>query len=289
MAAKCRKNGVMTLGTLLGEVQTIHPGGAFGADETKAQVHQRRVFGMLFQWCEPLNLLVAYNDRDIEKIVDGVWRLKKPRIATATGEHIDIDERLNNAFIYAYISATITGNGAESKRDKAEFEEMAYREALEYAVSVQTVGYDNAKRVYEQESFITGVYFDCVGRVYEVSRAFVDLVIDCILCGRRCMNSAEAAQLERYREYIEGTVRAADKEKLIALDKAVFHRLMNDPEKLAAHAADELAQASTLFCEFSKLDQGVDTEAWVKDESLRMGWKECDAPVCGRTNNRCEG
>jgi len=279
----------MKLSDLLSEVQTIHPGGAYGATMAKAQVHQRRAFKMLFQWCEPLNLLVAYNDREIERIVDNVWRLKSPRIAVGESEYIDIDERLKDAFIYAYIALTITGNGAESKRDRAEYEEMAYREALEYAVSVQTVGYDNAKRVYEQESFITGVSFDCLGRVYHVSSAFVDLVIDCILCGRQCMGSAEAAQLERYKAYIDGTVRAADKEKLIALDKAVFHRLMNDPQKLTKYSNDDLAKCSTLFCEFSKLDQDVATEEWVSDESLRMGWMECDAPVCGTNNNRCGG
>jgi hypothetical protein len=278
----------MTLAELKADMRSIHPGGRYMADDGMLKVHQKRAFSKLFEWCEPLNLLIAYDDRDIAKIVDSVWRLKKPLIAESLEAYIDIDERLDTAFTYLMISLLITGNGAESKRDKAEFEEMAYREALEYAISVQTVGYDNAKRVYEQESFIEGVEFDCLGRVYLVSRAFVDKVIDCILCGRQCLSSAEAKQLELYKKYIAKEVRAVDKEKLSAVDKAVFHRLVNDPERLAKYSNEDLAKCSTLFCEFSKLDQDGAVDEWVNIESKRMGWMECDKPMC-RTNNRCGG
>jgi hypothetical protein len=278
----------MTLGELQQNIKDIHPGGRAVSTSQQMQIHQKRAFSKLFQWCTPLNLLVAYNDRDIEKIVDDVWRLKSPRIAKNTIEYIDIDKRLELAFTYALISLTITGNGKESKIDKAEYEDMAYREALEYAVKVEDVGYDTAKLVYEMESFVTGVEFDCLGRVYHVSSAFVDMVIDCILCGRQCMNSAEYSQLELYKSYIDGDVKAVDYEKLLAVDKAVFYRLMNDVEKLTKYSSEDLARASTLFCEFSKIDQGVDASGFAVVEDKRMGFMECDKPVC-ESNNRCEG
>lgn len=263
-----------------------HPGGRAPASLDFTTL-QSRAFLELTKYCEPLNLLIAYDDRDILKIVDSVWRLKKPLIAENDTNYIDIDERLDRAFVYMCIALSITGNGKESKIDRAEFDAMAYRECLDYAVSIGTVGYDTAKRVYEQESFVTGVEFDCLGRIYKVSSSFVDLVIDCILCGRRCMYSAESKQLELYKDYIAGTVRAADKERLMAVDKAVFHRLMNDPEKLMKYSADDLAQATTLFCEFSKIDQGIEHSAFADVENTRMGFYECDAPKCETNNNRC--
>ena len=256
-------------------------------DALQMATHQRRAFSKLFAWCEPLNLLIAYDDRDIAKIVDSVWRLKKPMIGETEESYIDIDERLELAFIYIMISLMITGNGKESKIDKAEFEEMAYREALEYQVGVMTVGIDNAKRVYEQESYVTGVSFDCLGRVYEVSSEFVDLVIDCILCGRQCMNASESSQLELYKRYIAGEVRPVDKEKLLAVDKAVFKRIINDEAKIKAYDSDKLNEVSTLFCAYSKLLDNEPVPDWVHEEDKRMGFSECDKPMCCKTNNRC--
>ena len=279
----------MTLLSLKKAIKEIHIGGRFVADDAKLEMQQQRAFNKLFSWCEPLNLLIPFDDRDVFKIVDSVWRLKKPLIAKFDSHYIDIDERLDMAFTYIMISLMITGNGAESKMDKAEYEEMAYREALEYAVGIEHVGYDNAKRVYEQESFIEGVEFDCLGRVYLVSSEFVTKVIDCILCGRQCLNSAESKQLEIYKAYIAGTVRAVDKEKLLAVDKAVFHRLMNDEEKILKYDSKDLALCTTLFCEFSKIDQGVVHSDFADVESKRMGFMECDKPMCCKTNNRCEG
>ena len=279
----------MKLSKLIANMKEIHIGGRFLQENTNIALHQQRAFNKLFEWCEPLNLLIAYDDKDIAKIVDSVWRLKKPTIALASTEYIDIDERLELAFTYMCISLMITGNGAESKIDKQEFEDMAYQEALQYAVSVQTVGYDNAKRVYEQQSFIEGVEFDCLGRVYLVSSEFVTKVIDCILCGRQCLNSAESKQLELYKSYIAGEVRAIDKEKLLAVDKAVFHRLMNDEEKILKYDSEDLDRCSTLFCEFSKIDQKVAHSDFADVESKRMGFMECDKPMCCKTNNRCEG
>jgi len=279
----------MTLAQLQQDIQNIHPGGRAISTPTQMITHQKRAFSKLFEWCEPLNLLIAYDDRDVAKIVDDVWRLKSPRIATTVDEHIDIDKRLELAFTYMLISLTITGNTKESKIDKLEYEDMAYREALEYAVKVLAVGYDTAKLVYEMESFVTGVEFDCLGRVYHVSSAFVDMVIDCILCGRQCMGSGEASQLEMYKKYIAGDVRVVDFEKLLAVDKAVFYRLVNDFEKLTKYDNDDLARASTLFCEFSKIDQGILTVSeWAVIEDKRMGFLECDKPIC-KSNNRCGG
>ena len=99
------------------------------------------------------------------------------------------------------------------------------------------------------------------------------------------MGSAESKQLELYKSYIDGTVRAGDKEKLLAVDKAVFYRLMNDVEKLTKYSSEDLANCSTLFCEFSKIDQSLYAKEYAVEENIRMGFMECDKPMC-KTNNR---
>jgi len=259
----------MTLAGLKSKAEAVKIGGRKIPDNAMLETYQEMAFDYITQLCSPLNLTISYQDSDIARFVEeddeGVeWFLKKPVIAKADGDYIDIDSRLDMAFVYAMVSFLATDG------DKVLLDQKAERACVEYACNVLGMGLSKAKEVYEEESFITGVRFDCVGKVYEVESAFIDLIFDCLLCGQTCMNAAEAKVLDMYRKYLEGeSVRPVDLGRLRAVDIAVFDHVLSSPEILENYSAEQLNKVTSVFCELGTVaDSGV-VEPWVIETDRR--------------------
>ncbi len=261
----------MTLVQLKEEANALKIGGRVLPSNMHLEVFQKMVFDNIIQLCDPLNLAIPYQDSDIYRPInedgDVEWFLKKPRIAEEDADYIDIDSRLETAFVY-YLIAFLAADD-----DRVLFERRADRMCVEYACDVLEMGLPKAKEVYEQENFVTAVRFDCVGRVYEVSRAFVDVVISCLLCGNVCMNAAQKKQLDLYKSYLDAEpVRPMDLESLRALDAAVFLHVMENMELYAAYTVDQICNITTLSSEFEKILLEEAVEPWVSEINIRLGF-----------------
>ncbi len=252
----------MTLAQLKKRIVTANLQGTAGLSNEQLETYQVMGFDWLLKLCEPLNLLVPYQDNNIYRSVGEGWYLKNPTIAKEDEQYIDIDERLDMAFVYIIISFLAITNGGEKR-----FE--ASRLVLEYSINVNEMGYFKAKKIYEQESFIEAVKFDCYGKFYEVSERFVELVIDCILCNGVCMRADEHTQLEKYKSYLNGVVLPLDKEKLKAVDMAVYNYLMSNMELIAKYSSDELNYVTTMFNELCKVGEGEEVDSDVKALDMR--------------------
>lgn len=245
---------MLTLAQLAERLTIVNLQGMAKLDNAKLEVYQAMAFDWMLKLCEPLNLLVPYQDNNIARTLEDGWFLKKPTIAKTDEEYIDIDERLEMAFIYIIVSFLAVKNGGEKR-----FE--ASRLVLEYAVETNELGYSKAKEIYEQNSFITKVKYDCLGKFYEVDEDFVKLVIDCILCYGVCMRADEATQLEKYKSYLKGVVLPLDREKLFAVDVAVFKYLMQHEELITKYSEDELNSVTTLFTSLCDEEQSEEVRA----------------------------
>lgn len=260
----------MTLAELRSKADSIKIGGR--VLPANLSVFQEAIFATITQLCSPLNLLIPYRDKDLLTFVgeddeckNTKWYLRKPIIAKEDSEYIDIDSRLDMAFVYllaAYVAAD---------SDRVRFEQLAERICVEYACSVDAMGFAKAKEVYGLESFITDVRFDCVGRFYIVDADFVKLVIDCLLCGNVCMDAAKYERLQLYKQYLAGeSIRPIEIPNLQALDRAVFLYIMNNLEAFSAYSASDLSRVTTLSCEFEKLANGESVEPWVLEIDKRL-------------------
>jgi len=242
----------MTLAQLKNMIPTINPQGVSVALLTneKLEVYQQMAFDWILKLCEPLNLVVGYRDTNIYRSIGDGWFLKKPTIATEDEHFIDIDSRLDMAFVYIVVHFLGHNDVAVMKRNEA------YRIVLEYAVNVNEMGYRRAKEVYEQNSFITKVKFDCYGKFYEVDEDFVKLIIDCLLCNGACMRADENHQLELYKQYLLGIVSPLDRERLRAVDESIFRYLMKNIDLVVQYSEEELGSVTTYFEELCRLGEG---------------------------------
>lgn len=259
----------MTLAELRTQVDDVKIGGRVPLDNAKLQAYQTMAFDTLTQLCYPLNLAIPYQDKDIYRFienVDGVeWFLKKPRIASEDADFVDIDSRLEMALVYL-IAAFMAAD-----EYRAAFELRAERICVNYACEVLKMGWPKAKEVYEQESFLTGVRFDCLGQVYQVSLSFVQSVIGCLLCGSVCLNAASKKQLDLYKGYLAGDpVRPVDLETFRAIDIAVFMYLTDNMADYTDYSAEELSTVTTLFCEFQNILDGLQVDGWITDMNKRI-------------------
>lgn len=257
----------MTLSELKLKADALKIGGRVLPDNSKFKVVQDFAFDNILQICDPLNLAIPYRDNNILRPVDNIdeWYLRAPNIAKEDGDYIDIDSRLDMAFVY-YVAAFFAND-----EEKVVFEHRANRACLEYACSVLDMGLPKAKEVYELESFVTNVRFDCVGKMYIIDEDFVKLVIECLLCNGVCMNSAENKRLEFYKIYLAGgSIKPVDFDSVRAIDIAVFLYIMNNLEEYKAYSAEQLSRVTTLSCEFEKLANGEAVEQWVLDLDKRL-------------------
>ena len=259
----------MTLKQLKEQIGAINPQGMYPLTNEKLKTYQQMAFDWLLKLCEPLNLLVPYQDQNVYRAVDDGWFLLKPTIATEDEHFIDIDERLDLAFSYIIVHFIGMNDIAMIKRSEA------YRLVLEYANNVNELGYSKAKEVYEQESFITTVKFDCFGKFYDVKSSFVKMVVDCILCNSVCMRADENKQLEKYKLYLTGVVTPLDKERLKAVDTAVFNYLMTDMELIAKYSEEQLNSVTTRFNELCKFSEGE-----VVDNDIESLDRRLASPAC---------
>jgi len=267
----------MTLGQLKEQIGAINPQGMYPLTTEKLKVYQQMAFDWLLKLCEPLNLLVPYQDQNIYREVGEGWFLLKPTIAIQDEHIIDIDERLDLAFSYIVVHFIGMNDVSVMKRGEA------YRLVLEYATDVNELGYSKAKEIYEQESFITNVKFDCYGKFYEVKSSFVEKVIDCILCNNVCMNANDNKQLEKYKLYLTGVVSPLDKERLKAVDTAVFNYLMNNMELIEKYSEEELNSVTTRFNELCKLGEGEAVDNDIESLDKRLASPAC----CEEEMKRC--
>ena len=259
----------MTLAQLKEKADALKIGGRVLPSDVHLEYFQEMVFENIVQLCDPLNLAIPYQDSDIYRPIneDGAveWFLRKPRIAKVDADYIDIDSRLELAFVYFLIASLA------NDKDKVLFEHRADRVCVEYAVHVLEMGLPKAKEVYEMESFITAVRFDCVGRKYSVDVSFIKLVIDCLLCNLVCMTASKKKQLSLYSSYLNAvSVSPLDLENLRALDGAVFLYLLDNMAEYAVYSALELANVTTLSCEFEKMTIGESVEPWVTEINKRL-------------------
>ena len=257
----------MTLGELKQKADALKIGGRVLPENAKLEVVQEFAYDNILQICDPLNLAIPYRDNDIRRPVDNVeeWYIREPLIAKEDEDYIDIDSRLDMAFLYYFVAFFA------NDEEKGMFEYRANRACLEYACSVLDMGLPKAKEVYELESFVTNVRFDCIGKMYIVDEDFVKLVIDCLLCNGVCMNSAENKRLELYKSYLnEASIKPALFASVRAIDIAVFLYIMNHIEEYKAYSATQLSKVTTLSCEFEKLANGEAVEPWVLDLDKRL-------------------
>lgn len=241
----------MTLALLKTSIQAVNLQGFAPLKNEQLEVYQQMAFDWICKLCEPLNLLISYRDTAIYRPVGDGWYLKKPMIAKNDDEYIDIDERLNMAFIYIIVHFIGSNENSMMKRSEASSLILAY------SITVSEMGYTKAKQVYEQESFITNVKFDCFGKYYEVCPEFIKTAISCIIECKACMRVEEAKQIEKYKQYLNGVVLPLDREKLVALDSAIFTYLMKNIELISKYSEEQLNSVSTRFIELCKI--GTDT------------------------------
>jgi len=258
----------MTLAELRDRIEVVNMQGMSPLNNEKLVVFQAMAFDWMLKLCEPLNLLVPYRDNNIYRFVEEGWYLKEPTLAREDDDIIDIDERLEMAFVYIIVSMLAIKSGGEKR-----FE--ASRLVLEYSINVNEMGYSKAKQVYEKESFLTAVKFDCYGKFYEVSEDFVKLVIDCILCNGVCMRADEIVQLDLYKQYLNGTVLPLNKERLIAVDSAVFNYFMQNMDEMMKYSDEQLSSVTTRFEELCKLGEGEEVAKEVKQLDQRLGNEAC--------------
>ena len=269
----------MTLAQLKFNIESANLQGMAPLSTAQLEVYQQMAFDWICKLCEPLNLLIGYQDTGIYRSLGDGWFLKKPIIAQSDDEYIDIDDRLDLAFIYIIIHFIGVNDNAIIKRNEAS------RLALEYSIDINELGYSKAKRVYEQESFITVVKFDCFGKFYEVCEDFVKTVIDCILCKGVCMRADEHKQLEKYKTYLNGVVNPNNREKMRAIDNAVFVYLMSDVKRFSSYSAEELGSVTTRFEELCKISTGES----VADDVIALDKRLMNSACCGSSSEmkRC--
>ena len=259
----------MTLSQLKEQADALKIGGRVLPANSNLEAFQAMIFENILQLCDPLNLAIPYQDSEIYRPInedgDVEWFLKKPRIAKENADYIDIDSRLDMAFVY-YLLAFVANDD-----DKVIFEHRADRVCVEYAISVLQMGLSKSKEVYEEENFITAVHFDCVGKMYVVDESFIELIINCLLCENVCFDPAQKKQLDLYSGYLNGEpVRPSDLEDLRAIDATVFFYVLNHVELIEVHGVDTLNSITTLSCEFEKIVNGEAVETWVTEINTRL-------------------
>lgn len=259
----------MTLAELITQVEAVKIGGRLPLTADKRALYQSMAFDAVTQLCYPLNLSIPYQDKDIYRYIDAIdgveWFLKKPRIAQNDTDFIDIDSRLDLALVYQFAAYMAADN------DRAVLELRAERICVEYACEVLKMGLSKSKEVYEQESFLSGVRFDCLGQVYTVQYSFIRAVIDCLLCGSVCLNAAEKKQLDIYKGYLDGEpVPPVDLDSFRAIDIAVFMEISNHIEDYGDYTTEQLSTVTTLFCEFDKIYNDEAVEDWITEMDRRI-------------------
>lgn len=259
----------MTLAQLKNKIKASNLQGMSELSNEQLETYQSMAFDWICKLCEPLNLVIGYQDTGIYRSLGDGWFLKKPVIAKSDDEYIDIDDRLEMAFVYIVVHFIGVNDNAMMKRSEAS------RLVLEYSIDVNELGYSKAKEVYEQESFIQAVKFDCYGKFYEVRERFVKLVVDCILCNGVCMRADEHTQLEKYKNYLNGVVLPLDREKLKAVDTAVFNYFINDMNELVKYSEEELNSVTTRFIELCKVGTGENVDADVISLDKRLSDNTC--------------
>lgn len=258
----------MTLAQLKTKSEALKIGGRVLPSDEALEAYQEMIFDHVFQLCDPLNLAIPYADSDVYRAIhedgDVEWFLKKPRIATVDADYIDIDSRLDMAFVY-YLTAFVAND-----KEKLMFEQKADRVCVEYACHVVNMGLPRAKEIYMQESFITAVHFDCMGRYYSVDDAFIDVVFDCLLEGdskNSTMNASYAGQLDKYKAYLAGeAVKPVDLDAMRAVDATVYLRILNNYEDFAIYDAAALSKITTIY---AALDD-ENHQDWVDALSKRL-------------------
>jgi len=253
----------MTLAQLKFKIASANLQGMYPLDNDKLEVYQQMAFDWLCKLCEPLNLVVGYQDSSLYRSLGDGWFLKKPVIAQEDDEYIDIDDRLDLAFTYIIIYFIGVNDNAMMKRNEAS------RLALEYATDVNELGYSKAKEVYEHKSFINGVKFDCFGKFYDVDERFVKMVIDCILCNGACVQGYEYSYIQKYKDYLNGVVKPLDREKMKAVDSAVFLYLMKNMDLIREYSEEALSSVTTRFDELCKIgSDDVDRDVIALDKRM---------------------
>jgi hypothetical protein len=256
----------MTLSELRIKVEFVNLQGLSRLSNGKLEIYQSMAFDWLLALCEPLNLVIPYSDSNIYKRLDDGWFLRKPTIAKHDDDEIDLDERLELAFVYIIVSFLAVSNGGEKRFEASKL-------VLEYSISIDKMGYSKAKKIYEESSFITAVKFDCHGRFYEIEDGFVSKIIDCILCQSACMRADEYKQLEKYKKYLKGTVSALDREKLLALDTGVFNYLIENKELIVKYTEEELNSVTSRFEELCKFSNNEQVERDIEALDKRLSQK----------------
>ncbi|GEM_PF-2221295 len=263
----------MTLGELQTRIDTVTLSAVAPLSFEQLAIYQQMAFDYMLALCEPLNLVIFYRDSDIARIVrveEEVY-LKAPKIATNSNEFIDIDKRLEVSFVYV-ICSLILG-------DKA-YKERAYRLLLEYSLEVGDMGYVKAKEVYESRfSFINGVVFDALGRIYRVDKSFRDKTIDTLLCKKVCLNSSFYLQIKAYEKYLKGVFEPQDRLKFEALDLAIFSHLVDSGDVLK-YRDEELTRVTSLFCRFSKKEMDEGDKALDKRMEYGMCCEDIQSRPC---------
>jgi hypothetical protein len=259
----------MTLAELKSKADKVKLSGRVVPDNLTMVVYQEMVFDKITQLCEPLNLAIPYQDSNIYRHIEyddigTEWLLKKPTIANNDGDYIDIDSRLELAFIY------YTASLFAVDKDRAELEYRADRICYEYSAEVLRMGFPRAKEVYEMESFIDSVWFDCVGRRYGVESSFITTLIDCMLCGNVCHNAHTAKQINLYKSYIAGeSINPLYIEQMRAIDREVFNTILNDQTMFTKYTPAQLSSVTTLWCSMVKIDDGVAVDTFADETNKR--------------------
>ena len=94
----------MTLAALKKKIETANLQGMSQLSNEQLEVYQAMAFDWMLQLCEPVNLVVPYQDENIYETLSDGWFMKRPIIALNDEDHIDIDERLDMAFVYIIVS-----------------------------------------------------------------------------------------------------------------------------------------------------------------------------------------
>ena len=187
----------MNLEELRAAVEAVKIGGRVVPADLS--VLQQFAYEEIMQLCYPLNLLIPYRDSSLARFAgfrDGKeWFLRSAVIARNNSDFIDIDERLEFAFVNLIAAAIATD------ADRVLLEQRAERICLEYACDVEKIGFAKAKELYEQESYIDGVSFSSIGKVYTIDAKFIEAVVHSLLCGVVEMSANGLHSLELYKRY----------------------------------------------------------------------------------------
>ena len=88
--------------------------------------------------------------------------------------------------------------------------------------------------------------------------------------------------LKDYTTYMKGEYFKADTEQMIALDIEVFKYIISNDVLLGSLTEEQLNNASSLFCEFSKIDQDLDHAPFADVVNMRLGAICNEEEICAR-------